>query len=274
MGELSLGFVNLDFKLQGPLKVRRNSETQWSDPNLSGSQGAKLSYCDVVLNKSGPVLKRVKGFVEDESLKKLSKCLIGTMLSVCSISKVEDLLSNWGFGDIGVKSLGGGRFLLEIMDQDLYNMLKDLDWSYLKEIFTEIEPWSEKFQLPERITWLKVSGIPLHCWNQETFSSISDDVWGKLLSLGENAFQSKNASEINILISTNKMERIYDSIILEVENECFMIHVVDHACSPKNVFARKSNPTLSEFSSESSTKSCRRTNQSIGSVKTVVMDGE
>ncbi|KAK8575201.1 hypothetical protein V6N12_062877 [Hibiscus sabdariffa] len=61
MGELSLGFVNLDFKLQGPLKVRRNSETQWSDPNLSGSQGAKLSYCDVVLNKSGPVLKRVKG---------------------------------------------------------------------------------------------------------------------------------------------------------------------------------------------------------------------
>ncbi|KAK8633442.1 hypothetical protein V6N13_014288 [Hibiscus sabdariffa] len=75
------------------------------------------------------------------------------------------------------------------------------------------------------------------------------------------------------------MERICDSIILEVENECFMIHgvdlgLVDHACSPKNVSTRKSNPTLSEFSSESSTESYRRSNQSIGSFKTVVMDDD
>ncbi|KAK8636668.1 hypothetical protein V6N13_124409 [Hibiscus sabdariffa] len=144
---------NLGSSLQDSLEDRRDREMQWGKPNLSGIHGAKISYYDVLLNKSGPVLKRVKGFVEDESLKKLSKCLIGTMLSL------------------------------------------------------------------------------------------------------------KNASEINILISTNKMEGICDSIILEVENECFMIHVVDrglvdHVCSPKNVSAWKSNPTLSEFMSESSSESC------------------
>ncbi|KAK8508919.1 hypothetical protein V6N13_090865 [Hibiscus sabdariffa] len=42
----------------------------------------------------------------------------------------------------------------------------------------------------------------------------------------------------------------------------------------KNVSARKSNPTLSEFSSESSSESYRRSNQSTGSFKTVFMDGD
>ncbi|KAK8682057.1 hypothetical protein V6N13_054454 [Hibiscus sabdariffa] len=37
----------------------------------------------------------------------------------------------------------------------------------------------------KRITWMEIRGIPLHCWNVETFTRIVEG-WGKLNSLGEN----------------------------------------------------------------------------------------
>ncbi|KAK8618865.1 hypothetical protein V6N13_132843 [Hibiscus sabdariffa] len=36
-----------------------------------------------------------------------------------------------------------------------------------------------------RITWVEIRGIPLHCWNYETFTRIIEG-WGKIIALGEN----------------------------------------------------------------------------------------
>lgn len=42
-------------------------------------------------------------------------------------------------------------------------VLKQNDWVYLKECFITIEPWSEKIFVMERVMWIEVAGIPLHC---------------------------------------------------------------------------------------------------------------
>ncbi|KAL4387838.1 hypothetical protein GQ457_09G008020 [Hibiscus cannabinus] len=54
-----------------------------------------------------PRLKRVLGHVEEEALKKLEKCLIGTMATVCSTCQVQDHLHAWGLNDVTVKYMGG-----------------------------------------------------------------------------------------------------------------------------------------------------------------------
>ncbi|KAL4364313.1 hypothetical protein GQ457_04G009840 [Hibiscus cannabinus] len=54
-----------------------------------------------------PRLKRVLGHVEEEALKKLEKCLIGTMATVCSTCQVQDRLQAWGLNDVTVKYMGG-----------------------------------------------------------------------------------------------------------------------------------------------------------------------
>ncbi|KAK8665180.1 hypothetical protein V6N13_005354 [Hibiscus sabdariffa] len=140
-------------------------------------------------------LRRILGHVEEEALWKLNKCAIGKMATVCSSNSVEERLHGWGLGEINVKSMGGRWFLIEFKDQELFQFLKEQDWSYLKEVFSEVEPWTESFHLPERITWIQAEGIPLHCWNHTTFKRLAES-WGSLIALGENASQLLDDTDV------------------------------------------------------------------------------
>ncbi|KAK8648245.1 hypothetical protein V6N13_129005 [Hibiscus sabdariffa] len=117
--------------------------------------------------------ERIKGYVEEEMLWKLQKCLIGYTAVEGDTTRLQDNLCRWGLGEIKIKKMAGRVFLLEIEDVDVYNSLKDSGWSYLKEVFTEVHPWSESFRSPERVVWLEMVGVPLHCWNQNTFKRIA-----------------------------------------------------------------------------------------------------
>ncbi|KAL4334984.1 hypothetical protein GQ457_07G001600 [Hibiscus cannabinus] len=81
--------------------------------------------------------KRITGHVETEDLWKMRRCLVGRMATVCSIRSIELRLQSWGLGEIKVQRLGGKTFLISIDDEDLFLMLEDLQWSYLKEIFVK-----------------------------------------------------------------------------------------------------------------------------------------
>ncbi|KAK8613961.1 hypothetical protein V6N13_122342 [Hibiscus sabdariffa] len=111
-------------------------------------------------------------------------CAVGAMVTISSIKSVEERLQGWGFGELRNKSMGGRRFLIEFKDQELFDFLLEQKWSYLLEVFTEVEPWTELIHLLERITWVQAKGIPLHCWNQITIKRITE-IWGTLLAMGE-----------------------------------------------------------------------------------------
>ncbi|KAK8653178.1 hypothetical protein V6N13_127188 [Hibiscus sabdariffa] len=132
--------------------------------------------------------RRIHGHVEEESLWKLSKSLIGTMALDCNTEEVKRRLHNWGLGDFVVKKMGGRRFLIESIDDELLNLMEKQQWSLLKEIFLEVCYWSETFKILDRTTWVEVVGIPLHCWNYLTFKRIAE-CWGSLVALVSSSVQ-------------------------------------------------------------------------------------
>ncbi|KAL4291282.1 hypothetical protein GQ457_14G023890 [Hibiscus cannabinus] len=81
--------------------------------------------------------RRINGHLDNEILWQLGKRLVGTMGIVCSAETVRDRLHSWGLGDIKVKSLGGQKFLLQIEDEELLQMLEENNWSLLEEVFTK-----------------------------------------------------------------------------------------------------------------------------------------
>ncbi|KAK8699654.1 hypothetical protein V6N13_115737 [Hibiscus sabdariffa] len=83
--------------------------------------------------------RRISGHVEEEELWKLKRCLVGTTTTVCSVKSIVDRLLSWGLGEIKIQRLGGKTFLISIDDEELFQMLEDLDWSYLKEFFVEVK---------------------------------------------------------------------------------------------------------------------------------------
>ncbi|KAK8623798.1 hypothetical protein V6N13_065161 [Hibiscus sabdariffa] len=201
----------------------------------------------------------IQGHVENETLWKLTKCLVGTMTTVSSARTVADRLHQWGLGETKVKSMGGKKFLLQIEDDELLKLLEEQKWSLPNEVFLEVEYWNELFRVSERIIWVEIRGIQLHCWNGETFKRIAG-IWGNIVALGENANQVIDCESITILISTTQPPRIAKIVMLEVGNVKYPIWVSEVASPPaqfKETRTRiiKQNSGKVESSSSSSTAS-------------------
>ncbi|KAL4289527.1 hypothetical protein GQ457_14G009440 [Hibiscus cannabinus] len=120
--------------------------------------------------------------------------------------------------------MAGRIFLLEVEDKLMLKSLQDSNWAYLRKVFHKIQPWEESFKISERVTWVELVGVPLHCWNHQTFMEIAG-IWGELLALGENVSQSLGAERMSLLIATNQMEKINMVVSLEVGKECYSIGV-------------------------------------------------
>ncbi|KAL4324606.1 hypothetical protein GQ457_11G028440 [Hibiscus cannabinus] len=78
-----------------------------SSSNLQGMPLDEKPVAEAKTHKEA--LRRIHGHVEEESLWKLSKSLIGTMALDCNTEEVKRRLHNWGLGDFVVKKMGGRR---------------------------------------------------------------------------------------------------------------------------------------------------------------------
>ncbi|KAG8483426.1 hypothetical protein CXB51_022243 [Gossypium anomalum] len=107
----------------------------------------------------------VQRHVEDELLWNLQKCLVCKLNSICDSKSLNDRIAKFGLGEIIVRRIQERHFLVEILDEELMDLLRQTEWSYLKDFFIKIKPWSEKLKIKKRVTWIEVSGVLLHCWN-------------------------------------------------------------------------------------------------------------
>ncbi|KAE8726460.1 RING/U-box superfamily protein, putative isoform 4 [Hibiscus syriacus] len=154
-------------------------------------------------------------------------------------SQVVDRLQAGGLGEIKTKFVGGGRdFLLQIDDEESYRILKEQNWSFLNEVFQEVQPWSESYIASERVTRIKLVGMPLHCWNHSTFKRIAQQ-WGDCLALRENALQELGCEEMSILIATSTKEFIDEVVELEAGRDVFRIRVVEFPKASSEPLFRK-----------------------------------
>ncbi|KAG8489412.1 hypothetical protein CXB51_017846 [Gossypium anomalum] len=137
---------------------------------------------------------------------------------------MAERLANFGLEELSVKRIQGRLFLIEVPDEEFMEVLKQNDWASLKECFIKIEPWSEKRLLSERVAWIDGVGIPLHCWNYETFKRVAD-LWGKMISMGENWNNTSNFERMEMLRVINQPYQIDELIIMEVGDGKFPIRI-------------------------------------------------
>lgn len=88
--------------------------------------------------------KTLTGHVENERLWKLQKCLVGKVAAFCETKSLADIISGMGLCEISMKRIQGNYFLIKIPDEELTEILKQKEWSYLKEFFIHIELWLER----------------------------------------------------------------------------------------------------------------------------------
>ncbi|KAE8727705.1 hypothetical protein F3Y22_tig00005406pilonHSYRG00292 [Hibiscus syriacus] len=164
--------------------------------------------------QEGSSRKEVLVHVDEEEVRKLMRCLVGKMAGVCSVGSIVDRLHNWGLGEIRVQRLRGNFFLLTIKDEDLFFMLEDLQWSYLKEIFVDVKMWTESLCHKERVVWLEIDGLLLQCWNEITLKRLVG-LWGTFEAYGDNVKHHLDCEKVNMMISTTMEARIDEVVDVE-----------------------------------------------------------
>ncbi|XP_039061946.1 uncharacterized protein LOC120206325 [Hibiscus syriacus] len=193
----------------------------------------------------------IQGVIDEDVVRKLQKCLVGTMATVCSSTHVEDRVRAGGLGEIKIKCLGGRDFLIEFVDDELYTIMKEHKWLFLLEVFVEVHPWTESYRASERVTWIKLIGVPLHCWNHNTFKRLAEH-WGEYLAMGENAFQDLGCEEISILIATSRNVLIDDMVDLEAGRDVFKIRIVELPTNRSETSSHKREVKVNSVAGESS----------------------
>ncbi|KAE8661701.1 hypothetical protein F3Y22_tig00113725pilonHSYRG01912 [Hibiscus syriacus] len=141
-----------------------------------------------------------------------------------------------GLGDVKTKFLGGRDFLIEIVDDELY-------------------------RASERVTWIKLIGVPLHCWNHNTFKRIAEQ-WGEFLALGENALQELGCEEMTILIATSRKDLIDEVVDLEVGRDVFKVRIVEQSTNRSESSCRKQEAKANLATVDSSSSTGRSTDSS------------
>ncbi|KAL4323364.1 hypothetical protein GQ457_11G028560 [Hibiscus cannabinus] len=226
-----VGRSNIAEKRKDELVINKHGQSEKQrkaniETNLGGaisgkvlSQGGQKSGKNLT---KGLVNPKVRGCVVEETLWRLQQCFIGfTQKELDSSSVHEDLCKN-GLGEIKIKKMAGRTFLLEVEDKILLRSLQDSKWEQAGNIFCTIQPWEDDFCINDRVAWIKVIGIPLHCWCYQTFKNIAG-VWGDLLQVEENEFQSMGAEHVTFTITTSQMERINGEVTLEVGKSSFLV---------------------------------------------------
>ncbi|RVW42422.1 hypothetical protein CK203_070908 [Vitis vinifera] len=169
-------------------------------------QGEKKSVLDVAKGPAGRVGEELwlqaggRGLRRREEV--LGRCLVGRWEG--AVMEMElDLFKNWGKRSwnlrkgIKVMKLGEPFFLLEFEDEGEAERVLNRGTRRFKDRLLHLERWNEEagcLQVGSQTkeVWVRVVGLPLHCWSEEMFKSIGD-CCGGLVEVDED---TKNLSQL------------------------------------------------------------------------------
>ncbi|XVF28563.1 hypothetical protein REPUB_Repub15cG0040600 [Reevesia pubescens] len=182
--------------------------------NSTPSAKSSSHHCSEEVDISSPpkIYKSCSGVIEEEALHSLESCVIGVERDYETNTLLENFRIN-GVSEVSLKKISGRQFLIMFEDKEFMSAMEEQQWCWLKEWFVEITLWSENFSLKFRVTWISCFGVPIHCWNYDTFKNIAN-IWGELISLDAKALDATDYSKGSLRIMTNQQEKIEDTIIV------------------------------------------------------------
>nr|GEX88101.1 RNA-directed DNA polymerase, eukaryota [Tanacetum cinerariifolium] len=165
-----------------------------------------------------------------------SKCAIGKVKDVHSLSNILIFLNDEGFTDITPKYLGGLWVLLEFGKQE--SKKNFMDHSAVNSWFHLIQDVHLDFVSDECIAWVDIEGVPLQAWSRETFLKIGNK-WGDLMSIEDTSVASFGRKRVCIL--TNYPTSILKSFKIIVKGKVYVVRAKELFTWSPNFLGIKEN---------------------------------
>lgn len=186
-------------------------------------QGSKfepgeMSFKNMLVGKSLKIDDNAIGFSG------LHGCaIVGRMVDVEAMRSVYLFLHNVCPGSGNVQYLGGLDLLISFNNPDLANRVleaakKETVW------FSSVCMWTGQALSYERLAWLKVTGVPLHLFNNGIFNSVGG-LFGKVVSKASKLDSDVDLSFDYVGILAGDGSKISEEIVMEWKNRKFRVWI-------------------------------------------------
>ncbi|GKV05101.1 hypothetical protein SLEP1_g17145 [Rubroshorea leprosula] len=176
---------------------------------------------------------------EEEDLRWLQDCFVGTVKSPETISTLQDKFLMEGYFFAKVTPMGGRLVLLSSVDHEELKDLVDNGKDWLAQWFSDVRPWKPTEVAFERFTWLRCQGVPVHIWRSSFFETVAH-LFEKFISLDDSTIKKKRLDLAKILILTPVQENIQRVLRVKVGRIIFQIHV-NEEIGVDNLFSLRSD---------------------------------
>ncbi|XP_071741060.1 uncharacterized protein [Rutidosis leptorrhynchoides] len=263
--ERKLNSIEADGMLLVVYKARDQKSSQQADENHNGHRphgtpqkvNRKIdlsntvnerSFCDV-LNNTTQIYKGCDTFASKEfSIKVptdtkivdlLGHALIGEIKNIENLDYFNEICKSENFNGFVSKYLEGKDVMLLFDDiicaLDVINPMsfgrKHPLWNWLDNI----RPWDPDENIsPGRLVWIDIKGVPLACWNEDTFRKIAK-CWGDIMDLQNCSIDEKGSQDLSfgkVLIKTRSFAPINGQVFIHHDLKITLAYVSENYTTP------------------------------------------
>ncbi|GKV26316.1 hypothetical protein SLEP1_g35646 [Rubroshorea leprosula] len=162
--------------------------------------------------------------MEDSSW--LCNCATGEVHAPNLIPGLQQTFWENGFSDITTVPMGGNKILLKCDDEDSINHFISKEENWWGKWFKRIKPWSPSDVAEERLAWIRVTGLPLHVWNQRSFEKIGNFL-GSFVLVDQFTINKECLDAARILISIVEIGQIDKEISIKVRDHLYSLKIME-----------------------------------------------
>jgi hypothetical protein len=131
-----------------------------------------------------------------------------------------------GFSDIVVRSFGENKVLIHIDNPSKVVEAGRKHDQWWRGLFKEVFPWAPQMVVRNRRVWMRVSGLPLHVWEERSFKLLGA-LFGEFLDFDHDTIDFNWLEFAWILVSTTHMDMISEHLKVVVMGVVFNIWAVE-----------------------------------------------
>ncbi|GKC17786.1 RNA-directed DNA polymerase, eukaryota [Tanacetum coccineum] len=184
-------------KYQHGKKIPTPQNNKNRTPNISAYQPlpftnktAGKTYLDILSAKTQPAPPTPITIHSCPDLtSSLAHSLVGELVTIDTLPNLHTICQENDVPNIRIKYLGGFHVLM-IFDHDTTAQTL-LSKPSIVDCFKTLNPWSNKFHLKNRLTWLAIEGLPPQAWHEAAFTRIAGD-WGEIVFPEKCNYNSNN----------------------------------------------------------------------------------
>jgi hypothetical protein len=173
-----------------------------------------------------------------ENVENLKQCYVGTLWDAKLAANAQMMISMEGYQHLKATMLGMDKILLSSSMEDGVTKAYEGDKQWWESKFSDIKPWSPIQKSVGRLIWTRIFGAPPHAWGWEWFHRIVQS-FGKLIQLDSQTVKQDRLDVARALISVSSWDFIDKVLDIKVNNELFVIRIVEERFGDINLGFKK-----------------------------------